>query len=238
MARRPGPGGPMMGGGRPAPAPSPKVQTLVIRQWKSMNQTDWRGSIDDTDLSWEENALTIGKGFIQILRAPGPPLATIAAGIETIWGFTLKTPGAIILTVNADGSMSQSQVPSGTVTPVAPMGTFSGGHGTHLSIWRNEFVLIIDPVAGYFWWDGTALGGNVVDGVSVVEHGPPDMGVRVLAGNINFWGTPLAVVQTDLVVAAADPSLPRIDLITVDSTGTPVITTGTPASTPVPPPPP
>jgi len=229
-----------MGGGGRQSGPPPKVKTAVFREWRSLNLTDWRGSIDDNDLSWEENAITIGKGFIQILRAPGPPLATIGAGIDTIWGFTLKTPGAILMTVNTDGSMSQIQVPSGTVTPVAPAGTFSSGHGTHLSVWRNEDVLIIDPVKGYFWWDGTALGGNVISGVSVIAHVAPDMGVRVLAGSVNFWNVtnPLAVVQTDLVVAAADPTNPRIDLITVDNTGTPQITTGTPAVKPVAPAPP
>jgi hypothetical protein len=233
LNRQPGPG---RGGGG---APTQKTKTVQYRKWKGINLTDARVAIDDDEMSWQENALTIGNGAIQILRHEAPPLVSIGAGIDTLWGFTLKAPGAILMTVNSDGSMSQITVPAGAVTPVAPPGTFSGGHDTHLSIWQNTPILIIDPVKGYFWWDGTALGGNVKSGGEVDAHVAPDMGVRVMAGTANFWNTlVIPWIQQDLVVPASDPTNPRIDIVTIDNTGTAIYTTGTPAVKPVPPAPP
>ena len=110
MARRPGPGGPQ-GGGRNM-GPAPKVKTVQYRKWTGINITDARVAIEDGEFSWIENAMTIGSGAIQVLRSPGPAIATIAAGIDTEWGFTLNS-SPVLMTVNSDGSMSQIAAPSG-----------------------------------------------------------------------------------------------------------------------------
>ena len=111
-------------------------------------------AVADDELPWEENAITVGDGAIQILPGPGPAVATIAAGVATLWGFTLNG-NPVLLAANSDGSLTQIAVPGGAATVVAPAGTVTAG--AHLTIWQGTPVLIIDPLNGYFSWDGTVF---------------------------------------------------------------------------------
>ena len=61
----------------------PKEKTLAFRNWQGINLTDSRTSINDDELAWMENALTVGKGAVQILNGPGAAIATIAGGVGT-----------------------------------------------------------------------------------------------------------------------------------------------------------
>lgn len=137
--------------GRP-PSP-PKARTVQYREWKGVNLTDARVAIDDNELAWLENAITIGKGAIQILPAPAAPVASIAAGIVSLWGFVLAGV-PVMISVNADGSMSQI-TPGGAVTAVAPAATVTAA--ADLSIWQTSPILIVDPSTGYHKWDGTTF---------------------------------------------------------------------------------
>lgn len=143
--------------GATAPAP-PKSKTVEWRKWKGLNKTDARVAISDEEFAWLENAITVGDGAVQILPGVGASIATIAAGIHSIWGFTLNG-SPVLITVNLDGSASQIAVPSGTVTPVCGAGVL--GTDTHLTIWEASPVLFIDDTLGYMSWDGTTF--TVID---------------------------------------------------------------------------
>lgn len=142
-----------VGGGRRGDEP----ETHEFREFKGMNFTDQRTGIDDTEFYWLENGIPIGKGVVKILPAPGVSIATVTAGISSIWGFTLNLTGVetpVAITVNNDGSMTQVSLPGGQKVSVAPAGTVTN---PRLAIYKDTPILIVDPVKGYFSWDGTVL---------------------------------------------------------------------------------
>jgi len=67
---------------------------------------------------------------------------------------------------------------------------------------------------------------GVVSGCAVTEHSPAGMSVDVAAGTIWWNGASVAVSPANPSIAAAGAS-PRRDLVTVSSTGTVAVTTGT-----------
>src|SRR5438445_376999 len=142
------------GNGRGRQPRPPKARTYQFRTWKTLNLTDARASIEDSELSWCENALPIGNGAIQILNGPGASIATIAQGIASLWGVPFSS-GGVFVSINSDGSIS-------TITTAA-----------RLSMWQGSTALIIDPTKGYFSYDGTTFttisASQKGDAVSVFE---------------------------------------------------------------------
>jgi hypothetical protein len=134
---------------------SPPPESHQFREFKGMNFTDQRTGIDDKEFYWMENAIPIGKGNVKILPNQGAAIATIAAGVAKMFGFTLnianvETP--VLITVNNDGSMSQVVVPTGATTVVAAAGSVTN---PRMAIFKDTPILIIDPSKGYMSWDGT-----------------------------------------------------------------------------------
>lgn len=78
-------------------------------------------------------------------------------------------------------------------------------------------------------------GDFVLRGCNTLAQSTPDMSVKVLSGSVLTNNRVHSIVETDLAIAAADTSLPRIDLIRVDPNGVLGVTTGTPALQPKPP---
>src|SRR6266511_2428469 len=124
---------------------------------RGINQTSARTAIRDDELFWLENVQPIGNGNLQILPPPAASIATIAAGVATLWGFTIKLAGvqtSRLFTVNNDGSMSQINPSTGAVVTVAPAATVTTK--ARLSMWQDTPLLISDT-NGYFSWDGITL---------------------------------------------------------------------------------
>jgi hypothetical protein len=150
------------GNGR-RPPPQNKRQTAEFRRWTGINLTDARTDIEDTELFWLENGISIGKGVIQILNGPGDAIATLSQGIASMFGFTLNGV-AIVMVVGSDGSLTQVTVPGGVQTVIG------GGAGTvstsaRMTIWQGTTILIEDPTFGYSSWDGTTY--TVIDATMV-----------------------------------------------------------------------
>lgn len=150
------------GAGR-KPPPAPKRKTVEQRRWTTVNVTDARTDLEDSELFWCENGIPIGKGVIQFLNGPGAAVATLAQGIATLWGFTLNNV-PLFIAVGSDGSLTQV-TPGGVVTVIRGAGTVSTL--AHLSIWQGTTILIIDPTFGYSSWDGTTY--TVIDATRVGE---------------------------------------------------------------------
>ncbi len=75
---------------------------------------------------------------------------------------------------------------------------------------------------------------GVLSGCAVTESSPAAQTVDVAVGEVVETGEQITVaVQADVAVSAADGSNPRIDLITVNGSGTVVVTAGTAAAQPV-----
>ena len=75
---------------------------------------------------------------------------------------------------------------------------------------------------------------GVISGCAVTESSPAAQTVDVALGEVVETGEQISVsVQADVAVSAADGTNPRIDLISINSSGTVVVTAGTPAAQPV-----
>lgn len=70
-------------------------------------------------------------------------------------------------------------------------------------------------------------GSNVISGAGVTQQGAPDMTVAVAAGSVNVNGTVTAVAGGNGTIGAAHATETRIDVISVNSSGTIVVTAGT-----------
>jgi hypothetical protein len=150
------------GNGRRQP-PASKRKTAEFRRWTTVNLTDARTDIEDTELFWLENGISIGKGVIQILNGPGAPVATLAQGVSTLWGFVLNG-SPVMIAVGPDGSLTQV-TPGGVTTVIAGAGIVTPL--AHLTMWQGTTILILDPTLGYFSWNGTTF--TVIDATRVGE---------------------------------------------------------------------
>ncbi len=75
---------------------------------------------------------------------------------------------------------------------------------------------------------------GVVSGCVVTQSSGAEMEVDVAAGEVLIAGASTTVsAQPDRTIATADGTNPRFDLVTINSSGTVVVTTGTPAVQPV-----
>lgn len=146
-------GGLALRNGRRSSGVQQKQKTTQYRKFKGMNRTDARTAIDDDELYWLENAITVGNGAIQIVPGQGASVATIT-GAHSIWGATING-NATMLVVASDGSITQV-TPGGVVTAVAAAGTVTTD--AHMTTWQGARYLIVDPVKGYFTWDGVTFG--------------------------------------------------------------------------------
>ena len=70
-----------------------------------------------------------------------------------------------------DGSCEALNLTNNTLSTVAAAATFSGS-GVQIAQWKNERILIIDPVKGYFNWNGTNLVSmGSVNGITITNGG-------------------------------------------------------------------
>lgn len=137
--------------------PKSAQSTVQLRDFKGVNLTDTRTSIADEEFAWLENAIPVGKGNMRLVPGSAAILATVVAGITSMWGEVLRTgtnTSSVILTVNNDGSMNQVDASSGTNTVIAVAGTVTSK--ARLTMWKDNPVLIIDPTKGYFQYDGAS----------------------------------------------------------------------------------
>lgn len=141
------------------PAVRTTTFTRQFRDWSGgMNRTASRTTLDDREAYLLDSLQPIGPGQLVSLPGPGPAVATISAGIASLWGVLLRLGGQVVgrlITVNQDGSLSAIDPTTGSVTTIGPAGTVTTA--ARLTTWRDELVLIGDPTRGYFSWDGTTL---------------------------------------------------------------------------------
>lgn len=77
-----------------------------------------------------------------------------------------------------------------------------------------------------------SIGDGVLGGCAVTAQGSPDMTVAVAAGSVQIAGLTVAVSGANGTITTADGSNPRLDVISINSAGTIVVTAGTPAAEP------
>lgn len=76
-------------------------------------------------------------------------------------------------------------------------------------------------------------GRGVLSGCEVSAQGSPDMTVAVASGVVMIDGARVTVTGANGTISTADSSNPRFDIVSINSSGTIVVTAGTPAIRPV-----
>lgn len=128
----------------------------VTKDFDGVNTKANRTSIKETEFAWLENAMPIGHGNLKSIPAP-----TTVAGVtfgSTVYYAQYGDIGTTnyYIAFQTDGRCEAINVGTNVKTTVAVAGTFSSS-GVQASQWNNSVVLIIDPVNGYYQWNGTTL---------------------------------------------------------------------------------
>ena len=188
-----------------------KKSYKVIKAFKGLNTKANRTAIDEDEFSWIENVQPVGKGNLKIIPQGSSVLnasnvaVTFSANSTHVTSCNIKITDYIIAFLDNGGAeyFNKTTLLKGTV---ATAGTFSTS-GVVAGQWKNERMLILDPVKGYFTWDGNnvvAIGSvgiiavtnsgsgytstpTVVIGAPTDTNGDPaNATVGVLAGNVTL----------------------------------------------------
>lgn len=98
-----------------------------------------------------------------------------------------------------------------------------GANDNDLCVWMSADI---DALVRGFNGDG------VLTGCVVTAQGSPDMTVAVAAGTVQIGAVTVAVTGANGTITTADGSNPRLDVISINSSGVIVVTAGTPAAEP------
>jgi hypothetical protein len=128
-----------------------------LRNFKGVNTQADRRMIDNDEFAWLENVMPIGAGNARTIPAQSAALATLPGGEVCYYMAEGNISNvAYMYMFCVSGSCYQVNMTTFAQTTVGAVGTF-GGTQSRIAQWKNERVLIIDSVKGYFDWNGTTL---------------------------------------------------------------------------------
>ena len=155
----------------------------VVKQFKGVNTKANRTAIGDDEFYWLENAMPIGYGNLKVTKNYDSLGITFS---NTVINFFSANIGLkdYLLAFEDDGSAEYVDLSTNTKATMAPAGTFTTTDGINISQWKNERVLIADPVKGYFTWDGTDL-------ISIGAVG----NIGIVSGGSGYTSAPAVVIS-------------------------------------------
>ena len=195
-----------------------KKSYKVVKSFKGLNTKANRTAIEEDEFSWLENVQPIGKGNLKVI--PQSSAMTNATGNVVVFSANathvsscnIKATDYVIAFLDNGGAEYFNKVTllKGTV---AAAGTFSNV-GVTSSQWKNERMLILDPVKGYFTWDGN----NVVSVGSVGI-------IAVTNAGSGYTSTPTVVIGNpadangDLANATVGVTAGAVSLVSLQNAG-------------------
>jgi hypothetical protein len=136
----------------------------VIKQFKGLNTKANRTAIDENEFSWLENVMPIGFSNLKVTptySAIGPTPTTPITFTSTVVGLFGSSINQkdYLIAFESDGSAEYVDLGNNTKGTLAAADTFSTGTTIQFQVcdWKNKYLCIVDPVKGYFTWDGTNL---------------------------------------------------------------------------------
>ena len=133
-----------------------KKSYFVSKDFKGVNVKNNRTAIGEGEFTSLENAQPIGYGNIRIVNAP-ETLANVAfANTVTYMASSNINNTEYMFAFQQNGSAQYVDIVTNTQGNLAPANTFSNSN-VQIVQWKNDRILIIDPVKGYKTWDGTNL---------------------------------------------------------------------------------
>lgn len=199
----------------------------VTKDFRGMNTKANRTAIDQNEFSYLENAMPIGYGNLRIIPNYGSVLATTGSVPEYTASGNIGNVNYLFV-FQTDGRCQAMNLSTNALTTVGAAGTFSTS-GCQIAQWKNERILIIDPVKGYFNWDGTNLvkmgsvlsvaitnGGTAYAGTLTVSISAPNQtgGVQATA-----TATQTAGVITSVTITEAGSGYTSTPTISITGSG-------------------
>jgi len=166
----------------------------VVKQFKGVNTKANRTAIGDDEFYWLENAMPIGYGNLKV--TPNKTSLGITFSHTVVYFFSANI-GLVdyLIAFEDDGSAEYVALDTNTKGTIAPAGTFSTDN-INISQWKNERILIADPVKGYYTWDAKDL-------IFVGSVGQ----IGIVSGGAGYTSAPAVVIsapnQTNGVQATA-----------------------------------
>ena len=216
-----------------------KKDYKVIKDFAGVNTKANRTSIKEEEFAWLENAMPIGHGNMKIT-----PTTSTVGGVTFSQTVVYAAYGNVgttnfYLAFFGNGGAEVVNLTSNAKTTLAVAGTFSGS-GIQASQWNNTLVLIIDPVKGYFQWNGTnlvsvgAIGGYTIasGGTGYITGASITFSAPNQTGGVQATGTIIASagVVTGITVTQAGSgytAAPTISAVSNLGTLANVLITGT-----------
>ena len=159
-----------------------KKSYLVTKQFKGINTKNNRTAIDEMEFAWLENLMPLGYGNLKAL--PAPDNQSVAFGNTVSQLFTVNINNKdYVLAFENDGRCEYVDLATNTKGNVAVTSTFSNS-GMRVSQWKDERALILDPIKGYYTWDGTNL-------VSVGSVGY----IGLVSGGAGYTASPAVIIS-------------------------------------------
>ena len=161
-----------------------KKSYFVSKDFKGVNVKNNRTAIGEGEFAWLENTQPIGYGNIKIVNSPQNVANVSFANTVTYMASANINNTEFMFAFQQNGSAQYVNIETNTQGNLAAANTFSN---TDVQIvqWKNERILIIDPVKGYKTWDGTNLVSIGSIGTVTVNNG----GANYVAPTVTF-GTP------------------------------------------------
>ena len=129
----------------------------VVKNFRGVNTKANRTAIGDDEFYWLENAMPIGYGNLKI--TPTYDAVGSVTFAHTVVNYFSANIGVTdyLIAFQDDGSCEYVNLDTNVKGTLASAGTFTSTGGINISQWKNDRVLIIDPVKGYFTWNAIDL---------------------------------------------------------------------------------
>lgn len=128
----------------------------VVKNFRGVNTKANRTAIGDDEFYWLENAMPVGYGNLRITPTyDAVGSVTFSNDVVNFFSANIGLKDYLIA-FESNGACEYVDLDTNTKATLASAGTFSTS-GMNISQWKNDRVLIIDPVKGYYTWDGTDL---------------------------------------------------------------------------------
>jgi hypothetical protein len=129
----------------------------VFKNFRGINTKANRTAIGDDEFYWLENAMPIG--YANLKTTPTYDNVGSITFANTVVNFFSANIGITdyLLAFQSDGSCEYVNLTTNVKGTLAAAGTFTTTGGINVSQWKNDRVLIIDPVKGYYTWNAVNL---------------------------------------------------------------------------------
>lgn len=204
-----------------------KKSYFVSKDFKGVNVKNNRTAIAEGEFAWLENTQPIGYGNIKIVNAPDTLDNISFANTVTYMASANINNTEYMFGFQENGQAQYVNLETNTLGNLAAANTFSNSN-VQIVQWKNDRILIIDPVNGYKTWDGTNLvsigsvgevtinnGGSNYSNVTVTFSPPGETGGVTATGEAVLLGNSIS----QIIVTEAGSGYTSAPTVTITDSG-------------------